>query len=312
MKKILLTGVNGQVGYAIQQLCALSDCHDLDIYTLTRAQLDLSNPDAIRQVIWSLKPNIIINPAAYTAVDKAESEPELAHAINAIAPQVIAQEAERVGASLIHFSTDYVYDGRKETAYLETDAVNPISVYGQTKLAGEDAIRHVGLPHIILRTSWVYGAHGKNFLNTILRLSAQHDHLRIVADQFGSPTSSHSIAHAVMQLLIRWQPQQASQTGVYHMTNGGSASWHRFACQIIREYEDQREAHHLMVLRARVDDVEAIPTSDYPTPATRPANSRLDNTKLKKVMDVELPLWQDALQEVIALHVKQQMLSRQP
>jgi dTDP-4-dehydrorhamnose reductase len=298
MKKILLTGVNGQVGHAIQQLAAQTD-NDLAIIALSRAQLDLADVDAIRQIMQSMKPDIIVNPAAYTAVDKAESEPDLAFAINATAPQIIAEEAAKLGASLIHFSTDYVYDGRKETAYQETDAVNPLSIYGKSKLAGEEAIRRVGLPHLILRTSWVYGAYGKNFLKTILRLSAQHDHLRIVADQFGSPTSSNSIAQGLLQLLRAWQPSAEQQSGTYHITNGGSGSWHRFACQIIRDYEDIQELHNLPVLKARVDDVEAIPTKDYPTPAFRPANSRLDNTKLKQTFGVELPLWQDALKEVI-------------
>jgi len=296
--KILLTGVNGQVGHAIQRLShsELSN-RDWQWMALSRAQLDLSSPDAIREAMKTFQPDVIVNPAAYTAVDKAESEPALAHAVNALAPQILAEEAAKQGASLIHFSTDYVYDGRKSSAYLETDVVNPLSVYGQTKLAGEEAIRRVGLPHLILRTSWVYGAYGKNFLKTILRLSAQHDRLRIVSDQFGSPTSSHSIAQALLPLLQRWQPQQASQSGVYHMTNAGSGSWHRFACQILREYEALANLRKLTPLKANVDNVEAISTSDYPTPARRPANSRLDNSKLNHVFGITLPLWQDGLRD---------------
>lgn len=300
IKKILLTGLNGQVGHATNVLLtntALSGAYQ--VIGLSREQLDLTNQDAIRQVIQTVKPNIIINPAAYTAVDKAESESELAYAVNAEAPKVMAEEAAKLGASIIHFSTDYVYDGRKLTAYQEFDATNPLSIYGKSKLAGEEAIRHVGLPHLILRTSWVYGPIGKNFLKTILRLSATHDKLRIVSDQFGSPTSSLSIADALLKLLQTWCVEQTDTTGTYHMTNGGSASWHRFACQIIREYEDQEESLQLPVLRARVDDVEAIPTNDYPTPAARPANSRLDNTKLKNTFNIELPMWQDALKDVI-------------
>jgi dTDP-4-dehydrorhamnose reductase len=308
MKKILLTGVNGQVGHAIFQLLAQPQYNQFfQVVGLARDQLDLTNPDAIRQVIQTVKPDIIVNPAAYTAVDRAESEPELAFAVNALAPKVMAEEAKKIGASIIHFSTDYVYDGKKQTAYQEIDATDPLSVYGQSKLAGEDAIRQVGIPHLILRTSWVYGPTGKNFLKTILRLSAVHDKLRIVADQFGSPTSSLSIADAVVKLLNTWQVNESKYSGVYHMTNGGSASWHRFACQIIREYEDQEENHHLAVLKARVDDVEAIPTSDYPTPAVRPANSRLDNSKLKRVFDIELPVWQAALRDVVDVLVSSEL-----
>ena len=298
MKKILLTGVNGQVGHALHALLEKTTLDQpFELIGLTRHQLDLSRDDEIRRVIQEIKPSLIINPAAYTAVDRAESEPELAFAINAQAPKVMAEAAAQLNASLIHFSTDYVYDGQKSSAYLETDTVNPLSVYGKTKLAGEQAIAHIGLPHLIFRTSWVYGAYGKNFLKTILRLSAEHEKLRIVSDQYGSPTSSQSIAAATAQLLLGWNRDEVAQTGVYHMTNSGSTSWHRFACQIIREYEDQIEHHHLPVLKARVDYVEAISTNDYPTPAVRPANSRLDNTKLKTVFNVELPLWQEALQD---------------
>lgn len=312
MKKILLTGVNGQVGHALNAaLAKFSLGEPFELIGLTRNQLDLSREDEIRRVIRDIKPSIIINPAAYTAVDRAESEPELAFAINAQAPKVMAEAAAQLNASLIHFSTDYVYDGQKSSAYLETDAVNPLSVYGKTKLAGEQAIAQVGLPHLILRTSWVYGAYGKNFLKTILRLSAEHEKLRIVSDQYGTPTSSLSIAEATAQLLMAWNSDEKSQTGIYHMTNSGSTSWHRFACQIIREYEDQAESHHLVVLKARVDDVEAIATKEYPTPAVRPANSRLDNTKLKTVFNVELPLWQDALQQVLTTLVEATLLEGQ-
>lgn len=300
MKKILLTGVNGQVGHALNVVLAnITLGEPFELIGLTRTQLDLSRDDEIRRVIQEIKPSIIINPAAYTAVDRAESEPELAFAINAHAPRAIAEAAAEVNASLIHFSTDYVYDGQKSSAYVETDAVNPLSVYGKSKLAGEEAIAQVGLPHLILRTSWVYGAYGKNFLKTILRLSAEHETLRIVSDQYGSPTSSQSIALATAQLLLGWNRDEAAQTGVYHMTNSGSTSWHRFACQIIREYEDQIEHHHLPVLKARVDYVEAISTKDYPTPAVRPANSRLNNAKLNTVFNVVLPLWQEALHETL-------------
>lgn len=294
LKKILLSGVNGQVGHALK-----NQLLQYDVIALTRDQLDLSNTHNIRQVVRELKPNLIINPAAYTAVDKAESEPELAFAINGTAPQILAEEAARLNASIIHFSTDYVYDGTKKTAYIEVDDVNPISVYGKSKLLGENAIRSVGLPHLILRTSWVYGAYGKNFLKTILRLAAERDNLKIVADQFGAPTSSHSIAEGVVNLLNIWQDNQESQTGIYHFTNTEYTSWHGFSCEIVTEYNRLSKVHGWPKLKANVEDIIAISTAEYPTPAARPQNSKLDNTKLKSVFKLELPSWQQGLQQVI-------------
>ena len=295
MKKILLTGINGQVGHALH-----AQLGHYAINSLSRDQLDLSNIDQIRQVIRDLKPDLIINPAAYTAVDKAESEPELAHVINTLAPQVLAEEAARLGAALIHFSTDYVFDGRKKAAYEETDALNPMSVYGKTKLAGEDAIRLVGLPHLILRTSWVYGAYGKNFFKTILRIASERDSINIVADQIGAPTSSTSIANAVVKLIESWSPSQTEQTGLYHLTNSNSTSWHGFTCEIVTQYNELALARQWPVLK--VKDIAAIKTADYPTPAARPANSVLNNAKLFKQFGVKLPTWQDGL-----LHVMQQI-----
>lgn len=294
MKKILLTGVNGQVGYALQQKLS-----NYQVLALSREQLDLSDKDVIRRVVQIIAPDIIINPAAYTAVDKAESEPDLAYAINAIAPQILAEEAAKLNAALIHFSTDYVYDGSKIADYLETDAVNPLSIYGKSKLSGENAIRAVDLPHLILRTSWVYGAYGKNFLKTIIRLANERDSLRIVADQFGAPTSSESIADAVTQLLNSWQPQDEKQSGTYHFTNQGKTSWHGFSCEIVREYNRLAAIKNVAGLRAEVENIAAISTADYPTPAARPANSTLDNQKLKQVFDVALPSWEQGLQEVM-------------
>ncbi len=294
MKKILLTGVNGQVGYALQKKLSQHQ-----VFALNREQLDLSDKDAIRRLMQALKPDLIINPAAYTAVDKAESEPELAYTINAIAPQILAEEAAKLNAALIYFSTDYVYDGSKIADYLETDAVNPLSVYGKSKLAGEEAIRAVGLPHLILRTSWVYGAYGKNFLKTIIRLASERDSLRIVADQFGAPTSAESIADAVMELLAVWQPQQANQTGVYHFTNQGKTSWHGFSCAIVNEYNRLAVIKNEDLLKASVENIAAITTADYPTPAVRPANSTLNNRKLKQTFNVSLPNWEQGLQQVM-------------
>lgn len=293
-KKILLTGVNGQVGHALKTRLL-----EYELFALSREQLDLSSAHDIRRVVREIKPALIINPAAYTAVDKAETEPELAYAINATAPQTLAEEAARLNAAFIHFSTDYVYDGTKVAPYLEGDAVHPVCVYGKSKLAGEEAIRAVGLPHLILRTSWVYGVYGKNFLKTILHQASERGSLRIVADQFGAPTSSESIAEGVVKLLNVWQPDMENQTGVYHFTNSGSTSWYGFACEIINEYNRLAISRNWPALKVSIDNVVAITTADYPTLALRPANSRLDNTKLKKMFNVELPSWQQGLQQVM-------------
>lgn len=293
--KILVTGKHGQVGHALQH--ALSDEHE--VVAVDREQMDLCDEHAIRTTIATVRPDLIINPAAYTAVDKAESEPELAHAINAIAPKVIAEEAAKIGASLIHFSTDYVYEGNKSTVYIETDAVNPLSVYGKTKLAGERAIQTVGLPHLILRTSWVYGPHGKNFLKTILRLSAERDQLKIVADQWGAPTSSDAIAEGVRNVLRAWQMQDLTKSGIYHFTNTGSTSWFGFAKAILQSYESKSQTLNLPELKIQSDMVTPITTAEYPTPAARPANSRLDNAKLKAAFGVTLPDWETSLQAVM-------------
>lgn len=293
--KILVTGVHGQVGHALLKTLE----GDYEIVALDRTQLDLSDTDAIRRVVQSVRPTLIINPAAYTAVDKAESEPALAHSINTVAPGVMAEEAAKLNASLIHFSTDYVFDGNKETPYVETDAVNPLSVYGRTKLAGELAIQSVGLPHLILRTSWVYGPHGKNFLKTMLRLSAERDQLKVVADQWGAPTSSNAIAYAVNQLLNVWEMNTASQSGVYHFTNSGSTTWHGFTCAILDAYEVQAVRLGLPPLKVKANSVGAITTVDYPTPAVRPHNSRLDQAKLNQTFGVALPAWEQSLQAVM-------------
>lgn len=289
-KKILLTGVNGQVGHALQ--LALSNQPSLfgELVCLDRSQLDLSNPQAIRDVVQAIQPDLIINPAAYTAVDKAESEPDLAYAINVTAPGVLAEEAAKLGARFIHFSTDYVYAGNKAGVYVEDDATAPLSVYGKSKLAGEEAIRAVGLPALIFRTSWVYGAYGKNFLHTVLRLAKEREQLRIVADQAGAPTSSFSIAQAVLQVLARWDGERA---GVYHLVNAGHTTWHGFASAIVEAYAQLQPVRHWQPLK--VNNIEAITTADYPTPAARPANSCLDCTKLGTDFSVQLPDWRDAL-----------------
>lgn len=291
-KKILLTGVNGQVGHALKHALLADKVFSDAFVALDRNQLDLSRTDEIRRVIQSVQPDLIINPAAYTAVDKAETEPEMAYAINTTAPQTLAEEAASIGAKLIQFSTDYVYNGKKSGPYLENDATEPLSVYGKSKLAGEDAIRAVGLPHLIFRTSWVYGAYGKNFLKTILRLAGERDELRIVADQFGAPTSSHSIAEATLSVLTRWDGEAA---GTYHLVNAGQTSWHGFATAIVEEYSRLQASKAWPLLKVKT--VQAITTQEFPTPAARPTNSCLSTSKLMQDFSVELPDWRDALVE---------------
>lgn len=279
--------MNGQVGHALNELLSNSAA---SIVSLSRAELDLSKQDQIRHIVQSIKPDLVINPAAYTAVDKAESESELAYAINAIAPRVLAEESAKIGARLIHFSTDYVYNGKKSGAYLETDETEPLSVYGKSKLAGEDAIRQSGVLHLIFRTSWVYGAYGKNFLKTILRLANEREELHIVADQYGAPTSATSIANAVSQLI---QSCHNDTSGIYHMVNTGRTTWHGFASAIVEEYVNSQADKGWPPLK--VKSIKAISTQEFPTPAARPANSTLDTAKLEQDFSIQLPDWREAL-----------------
>ncbi len=288
-QKILLTGVNGQVGHSLQAILKASGL-PTELIALDRSQLDLANTQQIREVVRTVQPDLIINPAAYTAVDKAESEPDLAYSINAIAPGILAEEAAILNAKLIHFSTDYVYNGRKLEAYQEADPTEPLSVYGQTKLAGEEAIRAVGVPHLIFRTAWVYGAYGKNFMKTILRLASEQETLNIVADQIGTPTSSNAIAAAITQIL---QQSDFDVSGVYHLVNSGQASWFEFAQAIVEESNVLRQQEGKAGLM--VKHIQPISTDQYPTPARRPANSLLDTGKLLQDFDIEMPHWRESL-----------------
>jgi len=290
--KILLTGRNGQLGWELARALAPLG----EIVAFDRAGLDLADPARLASTVRELKPDIIVNPAAYTAVDRAESESEAAFAINARAPRVLAEEAKRLGALLFHYSTDYVFDGAKAAPYLEDDATNPLGVYGASKLEGERAIAASGARHWIFRTSWVYAPRGKNFLLTILRLAREGKPLRVVADQFGAPTSAAMLARATAQALStqvraisRISPHNAPPpSGVYHMTAAGRTSWHGFACAILREF--------------RLDNaVTAIPASEYPLPAKRPANSVLDNSRLAAAFGIRLPGWEDGLREAAAM-----------
>ncbi|WP_416637172.1 dTDP-4-dehydrorhamnose reductase [Pseudomonas sp. OHS18] len=276
--RILLLGRHGQVSRELQLL--FSSSHELIV--LGREQLDLADTERLREAIRRLQPELIINAAAHTAVDAAESEPEAAFAINAIAPGVIAEEAAALDVPLIHYSTDYVFDGSKPTAYDEDDVPNPLGVYGRSKLAGEQAITAVGGKHLILRTSWVYSLHGRNFLLTMQRLLQEREQLSVVADQIGAPTWAGSIAAATGQLIERWQTAQTAAWGVYHFTARGETSWFGFTEAI---------ATQLLAQGKPVAQLTAIATREYPTPAQRPLNSRLDCTRLERDWGVSLPDW---------------------
>jgi len=303
---ILLTGRNGQVGSALLPLLP----HLGKVVALGRGELDLADPDAIRRAVRELRPQIIVNAAGYTQVDQAETDAAAAYAMNAEAPRLFAEEAKQIGAALVHYSTDYLFDGLKESPYLETDPPNPVNVYGKSKLAGEQAVQSSGVPHLILRTSWVYARRGRNFLLTILRLSTQRVELRIVADQTGAPTSSDQIAAGTVRILAHILDRGVSSasfarfSGTYHMTAGGETSWYDFAQAILEGsahiapdapwYLQATGGHPRMARR-----VVPITTADYPTPARRPAYSVLSNARLRSTFGFELPDWRTQLTEVL-------------
>jgi len=275
--RILLTGKNGQVGWELQRtLLPLGSVTAFD-----SSELDLADPEAIRSAVRALEPDVIVNPAAYTAVDMAEREPDRAHAVNAVAPGVLADEAKRAGALLIHYSTDYVFDGAKAGPYSEDDPTNPRNVYGASKLAGERAVAASGCRHVILRTSWVYGARGKNFLLTMLRLAREKPELRVVSDQVGVPTWCRALAQSTPAVIERAVADPTTH-GLYHATNAGSTSWFAFATEILRSANLTTPVH-------------PIASSEYPTPVARPANSLLDNARLRDVFGVALPDWRLSL-----------------
>jgi dTDP-4-dehydrorhamnose reductase len=290
MQEILILGKRGQIAWELQVTLATLG----NITVLGSQELDLANPDAIVTKIRQLKPNLIVNAAAYTAVDKAEQEPELCQAINATAPGILAELARESQALLVHYSTEYVFDGQKTSPYLETDLPQPLGVYGASKLAGERAIIQADCQHLILRTTWVYGNRGKNFLLTILRLAAERAELKIVADQVGAPTWSRSIAEATAQILAQCAENRDIR-GLYNLTAAGKTSWHGFASQIVDRYRLAYPDRHLAV-----ENILAIPASDYPTPAQRPAYSVLDNSKVSADFGVQLPAWDASLEQLFA------------
>jgi dTDP-4-dehydrorhamnose reductase len=282
-----------------------------EVTPLDRRQLDLTQPEEIRRAIRTFRPAFIVNAAAYTAVDKAESEESVARAINAEAPAVMAEEAKRSGASLIHYSTDYVFDGTKTTPYDEDDPPNPQNVYGKTKLEGERAIQASGAAHLIFRTAWVYATEGKNFLLTILRLATQREELKIVCDQTGAPTLNREIAKATAKILEQMCDTEggpfslADLSGIYHLTAGGETTWYEFTNAILEEAAKVSSpcpwfttaTNHLPLLVRRVIP---IPASEYPTPARRPAYSVLSNARLNRTFSLQLPDWRKQLHSVFA------------
>jgi dTDP-4-dehydrorhamnose reductase len=275
-ERIFLTGVEGQVGWELQRTLAVLG----DVHAFGEARLDLTQGDRVREAVRALKPTLIVNPAAFTAVDKAEGARDLAFAVNARAVQILAEEARACGARMVHFSTDYVFDGTSAKAYVETDATGPMSVYGASKLAGEAALLGVGVEALCFRTSWVYAARGQNFLRTMLRVARAGNPLRVVSDQVGAPTWARALAEAVTVAVARNAFTKVAP--VYHLTGGGSCSWYDFAKRIF-------ELAKLEV------SLEAIPTSAYPTPAKRPAYSLLDSGRAARELGVALPDWDESL-----------------
>ena len=292
MLKILVTGKNGQVGFELQRALAPLG----EVVSVDHTDCDLADADAIRTLVRRMAPDVIVNPAAYTAVDKAESDQQMAFAVNARAPGVFGEEAARLGALVVHYSTDYVFDGGKEGSYAETDRPDPQSVYGSTKYAGERALAGSNPRHLILRTSWVVGAHGGNFAKTMLRLAAERDQLSVVADQFGAPTSAALLADLTAQLVRQYQREGVEDFpyGTYHVTGAGETSWYDYARFVIAEAQAAGKT-----LKVSPDAVKPLATSDYPTPARRPGNSRLDTHHFRTTFGLRLPPWQESVRHVL-------------
>jgi dTDP-4-dehydrorhamnose reductase len=288
--KILLFGKNGQVGWELQRtLKPLGELVTLDLEGDNELCGNFTDLDGLRRTIQKVKPDVIVNAAAYTAVDKAESEASLAMEINAEAPRALAEEASALGACIVHYSTDFVFDGKQKIPYTELDAANPLSEYGKSKLAGDIAVMSNCARHLIFRTSWVFGVHGNNFLKTILKLAAERTSLRVVVDQVGTPTEANLIATTTAKVLavMATAPAEDSRWGIYNLVAGGQTSWHGFATYIV---ERARAAG--MRLDLRPEAIAAIPTTEYPLPAARPAYSVLNTEKLNKTFDLSFPLWQ--------------------
>jgi dTDP-4-dehydrorhamnose reductase len=284
--RILITGASGQVGHELVGLLSPLG----EVVAANRSQVNLEQLDTLAQTIHDIRPDMIVNAAAYTAVDRAETEPELAHAVNALAPGILAEEASRLGAALIHISTDYVFSGHQSHPYLETDQAQPLGIYGLSKLAGEEAVRARCDHHFIIRTAWVYGTYGKsNFIKTMLRLGAEREELRVVVDQVGSPTWSYDLAQAIAQLTTHLSPDLA---GTYHFTNSGVASWYDLTVAIFEEAK-------ILGFPLKVQRVVPIATADYPTPAPRPAYSVLSCAKITAALHSCPPYWRHSLRQML-------------
>jgi dTDP-4-dehydrorhamnose reductase len=290
--KILVTGKNGQVGFELQRALAPLG----EIIAVDHAECDLADADAIRELVRRVAPDVIVNPAAYTAVDKAESDQATAFAVNTEAPRVLGEEAARLGALVVHYSTDYVFNGSKDGAYAESDTPDPQSVYGRSKHEGEMALAGANPRHLILRTSWVVGAHGGNFAKTMLRLAGERERLTVVADQFGAPTSAALLADLTAQLVRQHQREgaQGFPYGTYHVAAAGETSWHEYARFVIAEALAAGKT-----LKATPDAVAPLSTEQYPTPAKRPANSRLNTARFRETFGLRLPHWQESLRHVL-------------
>jgi dTDP-4-dehydrorhamnose reductase len=292
--KILLLGKNGQVGWELQRsLAPLGEVLALDRHS-TDFCGDLSQPERLAQTVRDWRPDVVVNAAAHTAVDKAESEPELARCLNAIAPAALAQTAAEVGAWLVHYSTDYVFNGQGDTPWQECSATGPLSVYGQTKLEGEQAIAAVCAKHLIFRTSWVYAARGGNFAKTMLRLGAERERLTVINDQHGAPTGADLIADVTAHA-IRCVMRQAELAGVYHLVAAGETTWHGYASHVIAQARRIRPE-----LALQVNEIAPVPTASFPTPAQRPLNSRLSTHKLQQAFGLVLPPWQQGVNRMLA------------
>ena len=291
--KILLLGKNGQVGWELQRsLSVLGELMALDRHSTPCG--DLSQPQRLQETVRALRPDVIVNAAAHTAVDKAESEVDLARILNAAAPAALAQAAAETGAWLVHYSTDYVFDGSGTRPWQEGDATGPLSVYGQTKLEGERAIAASGCRHLLFRTSWVYAARGGNFAKTMLRLAQERERLTVIDDQHGAPTGADLIADVTAHA-IRAAWQQPALSGLYHLAAGGETSWHGYASHVI-----ERAGQLHPELAWKVSEIAPVPTSAFPTPATRPLNSRLNTQQLQQAFGLTLPHWQRGVDRLLA------------
>lgn len=291
--KILLTGKNGQLGFELQRALAPLG----EVVALDREACDLHNAEALRELVRLVKPDVIVNPAAYTAVDKAELDPDTAFAINARAPGVLGEEATRIGALVIHYSTDYVFDGGKTGSYTEDDIPHPLSVYGSTKLAGERALAEASPRHLILRTSWVVGAHGGNFAKTMLRLAAEREQLSVVSDQFGAPTSAALLADVTAHLVRQYKvyDENSFPFGIYHVTASGETSWYEYARFVLTQALALGRP-----LKAGPEQIIPLRAEQYPTTAKRPTNSRLDTRRFHATFDLRLPAWEEGVRHVLA------------